>query len=48
MRKLPEAKNGLFQNLTVEIGKSRPFSAWSDSGYSSIDNSQPVHPIRGS
>jgi hypothetical protein len=38
---------GLFQNLTVEIGKSRPYSAWSDSGNTSIDNSQPVYPIRG-
>jgi hypothetical protein len=38
----------LFQNLQFEIGKSRPYSAWSDSGYTSIDNSQPVYPIRGS
>jgi hypothetical protein len=38
----------LFQNLEAEIGKSRPYSAWSDSGYTSIDNSQPVYPIRGS
>jgi hypothetical protein len=39
---------GLFQNLNVEIGKSRPYSAWSDSGNTDIDNSQPVFPIRGS
>lgn len=39
---------GLLQNLQVEIGKSRPYSAWSDSGNTSIDNSQPVYPIRGS
>jgi hypothetical protein len=39
---------GLFQNLQVEIGTSRPYSAWSDSGNSSIDNFQPVFPIRGS
>jgi hypothetical protein len=39
---------GLFQNMQVEIGTSRPYSAWSDSGNSSIDNSQPVYPIRGS
>jgi hypothetical protein len=38
---------GLFQNLQVDIGKSRPYSAWSDSGNSNIDNSQPVYPIRG-
>lgn len=38
---------GLFQNLKVDIGKSRPYSSWSDSGNSNIDNSQPVYPIRG-
>src|SRR5580692_11007538 len=37
----------LFQNLQVEIGKSRPYSAWSDSGNTAIDNFQPVYPIRG-
>ncbi len=39
---------GLFENLQVEIGKSRPYSSWSDSGNTDIDNSQPVYPIRGS
>lgn len=39
---------GLFENLQVDIGKSRPYSAWSDSGSSNIDNSEPVYPIRGS
>jgi hypothetical protein len=38
---------GLFENVQVEIGKSRPYSSWSDSGNSNIDNSQPVYPIRG-
>jgi hypothetical protein len=38
----------LLQNVQVEIGRSRPYSAWSDSGNTSIDNSQPVYPIRGS
>ena len=38
----------LFQNVQVEIGTSRPYNAWSDSGNSSIDNFQPVYPIRGS
>jgi hypothetical protein len=38
---------GLFENLQVEIGKSRPYSGWSDSGNTNIDNSQPVFPIRG-
>jgi hypothetical protein len=37
---------GLLENLQVEIGRSRPYSAWSDSGNSSIDNFQPVYPIR--
>jgi len=36
----------LLQN--VQVGKSRPYSAWSDVGNSDIDNSQPVYPIRGS
>ena len=38
---------GLFQNLKVDIGKGRPYSSWSDSGNSNIDNSQMVYPIRG-
>lgn len=38
----------LFQSLQVEVGKSRPYNAWSDSGNISIDNFQPVYPIRGS
>ena len=37
----------LMQNVNVEIGKSRPFSSWSDVGNQDIDNSQPVYPIRG-
>ncbi len=37
----------LMQNLQIEIGKSRPYSAWSDSGHTNIDNSEPVYPIRG-
>lgn len=38
----------LMENVHVEVGKSRPFSSWSDSGNQDIDNSQPVYPIRGS
>ena len=38
----------LLQNVQVEVGKSRPYSAWSDVGNSDIDNAQPVYPIRGS
>jgi len=37
----------LVENPQIEIGKSRPYSAWSDSGNSNIDNSEPVYPIRG-
>jgi hypothetical protein len=37
----------LMENVKVEIGKSRPFSSWSDVGNADIDNSQPVYPIRG-
>src|SRR5271169_6640633 len=37
----------LFENMTVDIGKSRPYSAWTDVGNEDIDNSQPVYPIRG-
>jgi hypothetical protein len=37
----------LMENVQVEIGKSRPFSSWSDVGNPDIDNSQPVYPIRG-
>lgn len=37
----------LLQNLVVEIGVSRPYSAYSDSGNGDIDNYQPVYPIRG-
>jgi len=37
----------LVQNVTVELGKSRPFSSYSDVGNQDIDNSQPVYPIRG-
>jgi hypothetical protein len=38
----------LLQNVQAEVGKSRPYSAWSDVGNADIDNSQPVYPIRGS
>jgi hypothetical protein len=37
----------LVENVKVEIGKSRPFSSWSDVGNQDIDHSQPVYPIRG-
>ncbi len=37
----------LMENVQVEIGKSRPFSAYTDVGNEDIDNSQPVYPIRG-
>ena len=37
----------LLENGQFEIGKSRPFSSWSDVGSKTIDNSQPVYPIRG-
>jgi len=37
----------LMENVHVEVGKSRPFSSWSDVGNQDIDNSQPVYPIRG-
>src|ERR1019366_10418405 len=50
--KCKEEKTGgcciwLMENVQPEIGKSRPFSAWSDVGNHDIDNSQPVYPIRG-
>ena len=38
----------LMENVQVEVGKSRPYSAFTDSGAGDIDNSQPVYPIRGS
>ncbi|HLY62525.1 MAG TPA: hypothetical protein VKV95_17425 [Terriglobia bacterium] len=37
----------LYENAEFEIGKARPFSAWSDAGRRDIDNTQPVYPIRG-
>jgi hypothetical protein len=37
----------LLENAQFQIGKSRPFSSWSDVGSKTIDNSQPVYPIRG-
>ena len=37
----------LFENVQGEAGKSRPYSAWYDSGNGDIDNSEPVYPIRG-
>jgi hypothetical protein len=37
----------LMENMQMEIGKSRPFSSYTDVGNEDIDNSQPVYPIRG-
>jgi hypothetical protein len=37
----------LYENVQVEVGKSRPFSAGTDSGAGEIDPSQPVYPVRG-
>ena len=37
----------LMENVQIEIGKSRPFSSYTDVGNQDIDNSQPVYPIRG-
>jgi len=38
----------LVSGVTVQIGKSRPYSAWSDSGHTDIDVTAPVWPIQGS
>ena len=37
----------LYDNVKVEIGRSRPFSRYIGAGKPDIDNSQPVYPIRG-
>jgi len=37
----------LYENVQVEIGKSRPYSSGADSGAGEIDPSQPVYPVRG-
>jgi hypothetical protein len=37
----------LVENVEIEVGKSRPFSGYTDVGHEDIDNSQPVYPIRG-
>jgi hypothetical protein len=37
----------LVSNVTVQTGKSRPYSAWSDSGATDIDVTQAVYPIQG-
>ena len=37
----------LMENVQIEVGKSRPFSGYTDVGNEDIDNSQPVYPIRG-
>ena len=37
----------LVSNVTVQVGKSRPYSAWSDSGASDIDPTAAVYPIQG-
>ena len=37
----------LYENVQVDVGKSRPYSAWADSGGGEIDPSQPVYPVRG-
>ncbi|HEV2562657.1 MAG TPA: hypothetical protein VGT78_11005 [Rhizomicrobium sp.] len=37
----------LVSDVAVQIGKSRPYNAWSDSGHSDIDVSLPVYPIQG-
>ena len=37
----------LVSNVTVQTGKSRPYSAWSDSGATDMDVTQAVYPIQG-
>ena len=37
----------LVSNVTVQIAKGRPYSAWSDSGASEIDPTATVYPIQG-
>jgi hypothetical protein len=38
----------LVENVKVEIGGSRPYNAYTDSGAADIDTTAPVYPIRGS
>jgi len=37
----------LVSNVSVQIARSRPYSAWSDSGNTNIDVVSPVYPIQG-
>jgi hypothetical protein len=37
----------LVSDVTVQTGKSRPYSSWSDSGHTDIDVSAAVWPIQG-
>ncbi|HEY3800880.1 MAG TPA: hypothetical protein VGL58_21205 [Caulobacteraceae bacterium] len=37
----------LVANAVVQIGKSRPYSSWYDSGHGDIDVSRAVYPIQG-
>lgn len=37
----------LVSNASVQIARSRPYSAWSDSGNTNIDVAGPVYPIQG-
>jgi hypothetical protein len=41
-------KGMLLENVKAEVGTSRPYSSFTDSGASDIDVRQPVYPIRGS
>jgi len=36
---------GLYENMQMEVGKSRPFSGWADAGSRGIDNAMPVYPV---
>ena len=40
-------KGMLLENVQVEVGGSRPYSSFTDSGASDIDPKQPVYWIRG-
>ena len=44
----PKAILTLATDVTVEIGRGRPFNMLTDSNYHGIDPSQTVYPIRGS
>jgi hypothetical protein len=37
----------LVSDVSVQIARSRPYSAWSDSGNTNIDVASPVYPIQG-